>query len=99
MRQDPKLPEREITTQGLGAVIVRGLGLRARLDLFAEPADSDRAFAGTLLALCVREVNGDQIFGAEGWDAHAAEHFDETLELFTIARELCGFDREATEKK
>lgn len=93
------LPREEIEIADLGgSVIVRGLTLSERLDLFAGAAAAGFTHIPQLLAMCVLADDDKPLFTAEQWEAFGGAHLESTLTIFNVARRLAGLDVEDAKK-
>lgn len=98
----PALHQEEIEVSALGgSVIVRAMPL----NLLFEVIDSARAepqnAVAKLLALSVRDADGEQLWTTEQWATWGASEFEATLALYQAAQRVCGIGKlaqEATEK-
>lgn len=96
----PVLPKETVEVPELGgAVIVRGLLLRERLALFDAANKGDRfGHLASLLASCVIDAEGRQLWTVDEWEQFGAQHFEAALRLFEVAGRLAGLDVEAAKK-
>ena len=96
----PVLPKEAHEVPALGGgVIVRGLLLRERLALFDAANKGDRfGHLSSLLASCVIDAEGRQLWSVEEWEQFGAQHFEAALRLFEVAGRLAGLDVEAAKK-
>jgi len=95
----PTLPKETVTVSELGGdVIVRGLLLRERLDLY-DARDAGNATIAKLLARTVVDAKHQPVFTEEEWEVFGARHGKAAIELFAVAKRLSGLDAEVAEKK
>ena len=98
----PVLPRETVAVPSIGGeVVVRGLMFSERMALLAEAANGNgKAFADipALLAQVVLDADDQPVFSAEAWEQFGANHLEDLLALFKVARRLSGFDAEAVEK-
>lgn len=93
----PVLPKEAVQVDELGGeVIVRGLLLRQRLELFGNKQAEARI--GQMLAATVIDAEGLPVFTADEWEEFGAVHFDACLKLFTVAQRLSGMALEVERK-
>lgn len=97
----PVLPKEAHEVPDLGGgVIVRGLLLRERLALFDDARGEGARFGHlcAVLAACVVDADGKQVWSADQWEEFGAAHFEAALGLFKIAQRLSGLDVEERKK-
>lgn len=80
-----------------GSVVVQGMGLSARLALFANGKPSGASLKG-VLAVCVLGGDDAPLMTEEQWEAFGGKHADDALHLWSVIRRLSGLDTEAVEK-
>lgn len=93
----PTLPKETVTLEGVGDVIVRGLLLSDRLQLFGSNKDG-RLRLSDLLAKTVTDAKGEPIWDAEQWEVFGAANFKAALDVYQVARRLSGLDAEIAAK-
>lgn len=91
--QAPALPEEVVPVPELGGdVLVRGLGLAARLELQQDfKASTKFGHMTPLLAACVL-VDDGPLYTAAEWEAWGATHSAAAMRLWDIAWRLCDLD-------
>lgn len=95
----PVLPKRVVDVPELGGeVIVRGLLLSDRLAVYRK-AKTDDLFISDLLACTVVDSENQPIYTKEQWEEFGSNHFNQSLNLYKVAKELSGLDAEINEKK
>lgn len=96
----PVLPKEAVEVPEMGGeVVVRGLLLRERLALFDDAKGGERyGHISAVLAACVVDADGRQVWSAEQWEQFGARHFEAALRLFDVARRLSGLDAEERKK-
>ena len=97
----PVLPKETVEVDALGGeVVVRGLLLRERLALFDDARDGGERFGhlSAVLAACVVDADGKQVFTVDEWEQFGAVHFEAALKLFNVAQRLSGLDVEGAKK-
>jgi hypothetical protein len=91
------LPKETVQVDELGGeVIVQGLKLSERFELFGEKNAETRS--GRVLAVCVRDADGEPLMTMEEWEIWGATHFDAAARLVGKAMDLSGFNKAAAEK-
>lgn len=95
----PKLPEELVPVEGLGGdVLVRGLGLSARMDLAQkfkdkqDPASRNFGHLAPLLAVSVLDAEDEPLFSAAEWEAWGVLNNAEFMKLWDIAWRLSDMD-------
>jgi hypothetical protein len=114
-REDVKEPsavrQEEVPVDAIGGdVIVRGLMLADRLQLWAEeqpqgaetPEDASRRSKATIierqLARMVVLDDGQPLWSADQWKAFGQQHADEAFRLYNLGNSFSGGDTKAIEK-
>lgn len=96
--QAPTLPKETVDVPELGGeVVVSGLLLKDRIELFAA-AETGGAQLSRLLAATVLDADGVPVYTQEEWEQFGAQHFAAALRLFDVARRLSGLDAEVAKK-
>lgn len=97
--QIPTLPEEVVAVPELGGdVLVRGLGLAARMSLSQEfkatsgPASRNFGHLAPLLAASVLDADDEPLFTAAEWEAFGAKHYVAAMGLWDIAWRLSDLD-------
>lgn len=107
----PDLRQEEITVDAIGGpVIVRGLVLADRLELWAEeqpqkgetPEAAAKRSKATLverqLARMVVLADGEPLWTVEQWKAFGQQHPDDAFRLYNLGNSFSGGDTKAIEK-
>lgn len=95
--QIPALPTEVVPVPDLGGdLVVRGMTLAARLELFAVEGNAARLIKA--LAHCVVDGDGQPIASEEEWDRIGAKLPAVALNLWEVIRRLSGLDVEAVAK-
>lgn len=107
----PTLRQEEVVVEALGgSVIVRGLMLADRLDLWAEeqPQEGESAedavkrgkatVVERQLARMVVLEDGNPLWSAEQWKAFGQQHAEEAFRLYNLGNSFSGGDAKAIEK-
>ena len=97
----PTPPKEAVYVEQLGGeIIVRGLMLKDRLELFSDLRGAGKSYAhiGKLLAAAVGGEDGQPLLTVGEWETFGGQHLDKALEVFEIARRLAGLDTEVIEK-
>lgn len=95
------LPKEAIEVAELGGeVIVRGMTLSDRLELFSGINETGRRFVQIprLLARSVVDPSGNPLLTEEEWEAFGGIHLEASMKLFDAVRRVSGLDTEAIEK-
>lgn len=96
--QAPILAKETVSVPELGGdVIVTGLLLKDRLELFSLH-ESGNAQLSNMLAATVIDADGIQVFTAPEWETFGASNFSAVINLFNVARRLSGLDAELAAK-
>lgn len=91
----PILPKEAVEVPELGGeVIVTGLPLSKRLELYAGQRRGDWTNAARLLEACVLDPDGVPLLTLAEWEAFGAQHFDASIRLIGVAQRLSGLDAE-----
>jgi hypothetical protein len=103
--QAPTLSEELVEVDELGGeVLVRGLGLAARMALSQEfrasagPAAKSFGHLAPLLAASVLDADDEPLFTATEWEAFGSKHYTAALRLWDIAWRLSDLDGKEAEK-
>lgn len=97
----PVLPKETHDCAPLGGeVVVRGLLLRERLALFDDAREGGARYGHltAVLAACVIDADGKQVFTQDEWEQFGAQHMEAALALFAVAQRLSGLDVEGAKK-
>lgn len=96
----PTLPRETVPVPSLGGdVVVRGLRLSERLAMSINVTQAERfRMVPALLALCVIDAADEPVFSEDQWEAFGAEHLDDAMALFNVAKRLSGMDEDALKK-
>ncbi len=96
----PQLPKEPVLVPALGGdVIVRGLLLSERLAMSISVTKDDKfRMVPALLALTVIDAAEEPIFDEAQWEAFGAQHLDDAMALFDVAKRLSGMDEDALKK-
>jgi len=97
----PAAPRETVAVPALGGdVIVRGMLLNERLELFSGLRNETAGYGhiARLLAPVVIGEDGKPLLTVEEWEAFGGANFAEVLDLFNVARRLSGLDSEEVEK-
>lgn len=97
----PELPRETVAVPALGGdVIVRGMMLGERLALFSDLREEGKHYShiSKILAATVIGDDGKRLMDEADWEAFGGLHFNEALDLFSVARRLSGLDAEVVEK-
>ena len=81
---------------GDGAVLVKGASFGQRVRIATDTGKADQASA--LLAVCVRNQDGEPLLTEEGWDAFGYAHQEQYVSLLLIAKRVSGFDGDDAKK-
>lgn len=95
------LPKEAVEVAELGGeVIVRGMTLSDRLELFSGINETGKRFVQIprLLARSVIDPKGNPLLSEEEWEAFGGMHLEASLKLFDVVRRMSGLDTEAVEK-
>lgn len=79
----------ELEVPELGPVVVRGLLLRDRLTMAAQPADG-YANAARMLMFCVLRPDHSPVCNEVGWEVYGTKHYATCVDLLTRAQRLSG---------
>lgn len=94
----PILPKETVEVPSLnGDVVVTGLLLKDRLDLFTD-LRAGRMDLSKLLALTVQDANGLLLYTQEEWEVFGSTNFVDAINIFKVAKRLNGLDAEAQVK-
>lgn len=89
---EPMLPKETVTVDALkGEVIVQGLLLSQRLELFSA-AQGGKVKLSVLLAATVVDAKGEQLYSEAQWEVFGAKHFAESIKLYDVAARLSGLN-------
>jgi hypothetical protein len=98
----PALHEEEVNVPALGgSVIVRAMPLNLLFEVIDSARSEPQNAVPKLLALSVRDADGEQFWTTEQWSTWGASEFEATLALYQAAQRVCGIGKlaqEATEK-
>lgn len=95
----PVLPKEAVQVDELGGeVIVRGLLLRERVQLFQSGGGEWSARVSQMLAATVIDADGAPIYTAQQWEEFGAQHFDACARLLAVANRLSGLSTEDARK-
>lgn len=95
----PTLPKEAVEVGSLGGeVVVRGMLLSERMELFASPEEKQFERITEILAKCVLAADGKPLFTFDDWQIFGAANVEDALKLFNVARRLSGLGG-AAEKK
>lgn len=95
----PVLPKQVVDVPELGGeVIVRGLLLNDRIEVIEKASEGELNIA-EMLARTVVDDENTPIYTAQQWDEFGSTNFGCALNLFNIAKGLCGFKADINEKK
>ena len=95
--QIPALPSEAVPVPELGGdLVVRGLTLAGRLELFAVEGNARRLIKA--LASCVVDADGQPIATEDEWDRIGSKLPAAALNLWEVIRRLSGLDDEAVAK-
>jgi len=93
----PVLPKETVSVEGIGDVVVQGLLLSDRLEIFGAGRSVK---VSHLLEKSVIDASGEPLWTAHEWEVFGApkQGFIETMKLYKVARRLSGLDSEVAEK-
>lgn len=97
----PVLPKEAVQVDELGGeVIVRGLLLRERVEIFHKESGATAwsARVSQILAATVIDADGKPIYTADEWEEFGAVHFSACARLLGVANRLSGLEVEETQK-
>lgn len=95
----PTLPKATVQVDSLGGeVVVRGLLLADRTNLFIASKDGNLSIPA-MLACTVVDAADLPIFTEHEWDEFGAVNYKDSLKLFKKARELSGLNAEVDDEK
>lgn len=95
----PVLPKEAVQVDELcGEVVVRGLLLRERVELFHSGQKQWSARISEILAATVLDAAGEPVFTVQEWEEFGAKHFEACARLLAVANRLSGLDGEADRK-
>lgn len=96
----PTLPKETVDVPELGgAVVVRGLLLRERVELLASQEDKGYTHISKMLSLTVVDDKGAPVFTQDEWEEFGNQHFSASLHLLEVAKRLSGMNVEVAQKK
>jgi hypothetical protein len=95
----PVLPKEAVDVPELGGeIIVSGLPLSKRLELYAGQSRGDWLNVSRLLEACVLDPEGVPLMSVAEWEAFGAQHFEAALRLVQVSQRLSGLDAEEAGK-
>lgn len=96
----PQLPrEIAICPELGGEVVIRGITLSQRLDLFEKlQKASQYRIIPELLSMSVLDISDRQVYTADQWDVFGSAQPDAAMKLYTVAKRLAGME-DAAQKK
>jgi hypothetical protein len=93
----PVLPKETVNVPSLdGDVIVQGLMLKDRLDIYS--AEKTEISLSKFLAVCVVDADGKALFTQQEWEIFGGNNTKDAIELFKVAKRLNGLDAKVVEK-
>lgn len=91
----PCLPKEAVDVPELGGeIIVSGLPLSKRLELYAGQTRGDWLNVSRLLESCVLDPDGVPLMTVAEWEAFGAQHFEAALRLVQVSQRLSGMNAE-----
>lgn len=95
----PVLPKETVEVPELGGeVVVRGMLLRERIDLFFDAEKNGHGHLSKVLAATVIDADGVPVYTRDEWEQFGARNTSAVLRLFEVAKRMSGLDAEAATK-
>lgn len=96
----PTLPREIHESAPLGGqVVVRGITLTQRFELYDRVGQNKFRIVPELLAMSVLDISDKPVMTAEQWDVLGSIEQAEVMRLYDIAKRLAGMGEESPEKK